>query len=191
MAAHGDKMTMIRNDRCALPAMVLAEADDHRLLFRFQGKKWAWITGAMSAWLLAAAGFLWWQHGFAVSLVFFALLGFALAAASVYSAATVRGMEIDKQRGSVRYAEKSVAGNAVWEKPFSDFASISVHYPRAQSSGKAGARSLTIEIVSRDGGYFRIGTRASGATGEAAARELAGRVGDMMGLPVVASIGKS
>lgn len=171
--------------------MVLAEADEHRLLFQFQGKKWAWVTGAMSAWLLLAAGFLWWQSGFAVHFGVFALFGFVLAAASVYSAMTVRGMEIDKRRGSVRYAEKSLARNEVWEKPFADFASISVYYPRTHTGGRRRDRSLMIEIVSRDGGYFRIGTCPSGAINEAGARELAGRVGDMMGLPVVASIGKN
>lgn len=169
--------------------MVLTEADNNRLLFQFHGKKRALITGAMGVWMLAAAVFLWWQNGFDSYLAGFGAFAAVLAAAAVFSAKTVRGMEIDKRRGSVRYAEKTLNRNEIWEKPFSDFVSISVHYLRNHSDSKR--RPLIVEIVSRAGGYYRIGTDAAGAGRETAARELADRIGGIMGIPVVASIGKS
>jgi hypothetical protein len=182
---------MIQSTRRVRQTLVLTEADDHRLLFQFQGKTWALTTGAMSIWLLSAGGFLWWQRGFTPYLGLFGLFAVVLAGAAVASATTVRGLEIDRHRGSVRYGENSMARKEVWEKPFSEFASISIHYPSTNQGGRPNRRHPAVEIVSRDGAYFRIGTRPAGGTPEATLRKLAERVGDMMGLPVVASIGKN
>jgi hypothetical protein len=183
---------MMDFSQSARTAMVLTEADPHRLLFQFQGKTWAWTNGAMGAWLLAAAGFMGWQSGFAPYHALFAVFALFLLRSAFYAAINSRGLEIDRRRGSVRYAESTLRRKDLWEKPFSEFASVSVHYPRFESGGRRKTpRHLSVEIVTRHGEYYRVSTRASGHAPETAARELAARIGDMMGLPVVSSIGKN
>ena len=171
--------------------MILTVEEEHRLLFQYSGKKSALTTGSMGACLLAAAGFLAWQNGFSVHVAAFILFGMLLAANAVFSSRSESGMEIDRVRGSIRYAEKAVRRKDIWEKSFSEFASISVHYPRKERSTRRHGRRPVVEIVSRDGEYFPVMKHAPGVSPDQSARDLASMVGGMMNLPVVASIGKN
>lgn len=172
------------------PVMVLTEAGEHRLFFQFQGRRWALILGAMSIWLLTAAGVTWWRNGWGASLVGFAVFGLVLGLAAGAAATTMRGLEIDRQRGTVRYAENTLYRKILWEKPFSDFVSVSLYHPREQPGGRRARKRVFLEIVSRVGDYYPLGVRPTGAATERQAREMAARIGDLMGLPVVSSIGR-
>jgi hypothetical protein len=171
--------------------MILTTEEEHRLLFQYSGKKMAWITGTMGLWLLVAAGFLLWQNGLSYHAAAFILFGILLAAYAANSARAKRGLEIDRDRGSVRYAESALARKEIWEKAFTDFASISVNYPRKDGRRKRQTGRLVVEIVSREGGYYPVTRQRPGVSPEKNARELAERIGGMMNLPMVASIGRN
>jgi len=161
------------------PLMVLAESPPERLLFRFRGRLWGWVTLLVGAPLVAGSvWFLFARDPSIPSLALTGSFGLLLLYSSLYSLTADQFLIVDGATHSVRFHKKNLFGSVGWERGGDQFKEIKVF--RATPT----AKNWTIMLVGVDGRELFIGENEFGSLHHENAVELAGQVGRLAGIRV-------
>lgn len=108
--------------------------------------------------------------------------GVLIAAALLYLAATRQGtLVLDRQARTARLEFSSPKENTVWIKPFSEFSAVRT---RRVKSTRSFHNTWKIELVA-DPVRLKVGSGLRGAASRKARDTLAGRLSEMLDVPVV------
>ncbi len=169
--------------------LVLKSDEGDTLHFAFQAKMWAGITFAIAAALYAGGYFFWKSHGAPLLPIILAAFASLLVYSSLYSLTAHRSLEIRSSTKTVKYIDKNLYKQIAWEKPFSEFEKVWLYHARSGRNSLP-AKNITIELVAKDGRFFRVGVGEFGAFKSSRAEQLADRIARPMGIAVVNDLKK-
>ncbi len=161
------------------PLMVLAESPPERMVFRFRGRLWGWVTLLIGAPLVAGSvWFLFVRDPSMPTLALTGSFGLIFLYSSLYSFTADQFLIVDGATHSVRFHKKNLFGSVGWERGGDQFKEIKVF----RASPKV--KNWTIMLVAVDGGELFVGENEFGSLHHENAVELAGRVGTLAGIRV-------
>jgi len=159
------------------PQMVLTEQSEQRLLFRFQAMRWAWFTLVLAIGLGGGATLALIQGSLLLCgiLTLFSLL---MLYSTVFSWNASQFLEIDFAAGSAHYVERNHYRKIDRVIAFSEFSGISIFRPTSEQS----TINWITRLETQDGEAFVIGHSEFGSLEYEAAKALAGRIAQGVGI---------
>lgn len=161
--------------------MVLSEETPELLTFRFKGKAWATATLAGGLALLGLTAGL---HARGTTptlpLAILGTFGALLLYSTLYSLTARQWLTLSKIRRTIRFHKQNLYGRVDWERPAGAFRCIRVGRHLKASNWR-------ITLVCQDGLELDLGESFLGASTQARALDLAGRISGPTGIAVESS----